>query len=182
MQIFTGHVGEHSVSVDKERHSPLKRAARKRTTKELYSELHQAALNHLSTIYANSDTLGPAELKKMRFMTDFLNTGSDSSGVTCSSLHFWANPSNVCSLEELWQKSQSDELFTAYCDEFVTFALLDKFNIKNMELSVEVNEAKYQELKGQLQETGTCIEHLSCSPCLRSHNLGEHWNEHITSR
>ena len=172
VQIFTGHVDEHLVSVAKERHSPLKRAVRKRTTKDLYSELHQAALDHLSTIYADSDTLGPADLKKMRFMIDFLNTGSDSPGVTCNnSLHFWAKPSKLCFLEKLWEKSQSGELLAAYWDEFVTSALLDKFNIRNVELSVEVNQAKYQELKGQFQETGTCIQHLFCSRCLKTHNL-----------
>ena len=122
----------------------------------MYSELHQTALSHLSTIYADYDTLEPVDLKKMRFMRDLVKTGSDGlGGVTCNSLHFWAKPSELRSLEELWQKSQSGELLTAYCDEFVTPALLDKFNIKNMDLSVEVNESKYQELKDQLQRTGT---------------------------
>ena len=124
----------------------------------MYSELHQAALDHLSTVYADSDTLAPADLRKMRFMRDFLNTGSDCLGVTCNnSLHFWAKPNELRSLEDLWQKSQSGELLTAYCDEFVTPALLNKFNIKTMELSVEVKQTKYQELKDQAQQTGTYI-------------------------
>ena len=156
MQIFTGYADEYPVSVTEEGHSLRQRSARKRTTKDMYSELHQAALDHLSTIYTDSDILGPADLKKMRFITEFLNTGSDSlGGITCNSLHFWAKPNELRSLEDLYQKSQSGELLTAYCDEFVTPALLDEFNIKNMELSVEVNQEKYQELKDQFQETGT---------------------------
>ena len=124
----------------------------------MYSELHQAALNHLSTICVDSDTHEPADMKKMRFMRDFLNTGSDGlGGVTCNSLHFWARPHELHSLEDLWEKSQSGELLTAYCDEFVTPALLDKFNIKNMALSVEVSPTKYQKLKDQFQGTGTSI-------------------------
>ena len=102
--------------------------------------------------------MDPADLKKMRFIKEFLNIGSDSlGGITCNSLHFWAKPNELRSLEDLYQKSQSGELLTAFWDEFVTPALLDKFNIKNLELSVEVNQAKYQELKDQFQETGMYV-------------------------
>ena len=119
-------------------------------TEDMCFELQQVALDHLSMLF---DGRGATELaeKKMRFTREFLTNGWQSFGVICGSLHFWGKPSTLHALETLWQKAQSGELSTAYCEEFVTSDFLTKFNIKRIEISAQVEKVKYEDLKKQLQ-------------------------------
>ena len=116
--------------------------------------MQRVALENLAKVLNRPDIPDSMKEKSVKFTSEFLADGREFREIEEGSLLFWLTFSTIESLEDLWIKSRSDYLTTAFYEEFVTQEFLTKFRLKEIVISVTIDEGAYLKCKTRLLAKG----------------------------